>query len=270
VDPTLRQAIDLMLSAKKFAGLRPIYLTSLRTYLGQFARGREETLLSAFSVIDLELWFSARNEAVSTRAANVGRLSALFGFAERRGWITRNPCRQLERIRIDRKPPRILTVQQCETLISRVRKDRPHQLAFFTLSLYAGIRPEELSRIDWTAVDPERGIVTIDAAASKVRRRRLVTLEPKAATLLREARGNSATLPVRIMTRRRYLDFACRVLGLEAWPQDCMRHTAASMLMSLHRDAGRVADSLGNSPDILLNHYRELVAEGESARFWNA
>ena len=78
-----------------------------------------------------------------------------------------------------------------------------------------------------------------------------------------------ARLPVKKATRRRYLDHAERLLGFETWPQDCLRHTAASFMIAQHRDAGFVADCLGNSPGILLRHYRELVSAEDCAAFWS-
>src|SRR5690349_1821911 len=89
---TLKTAIDSLLVAKRLANLRPQYLKSLRAYLAQFSRGRESSPVSAVDVFALESWFAGRSEALATMASNIGRLSALFAFCERRGWISRNPC----------------------------------------------------------------------------------------------------------------------------------------------------------------------------------
>jgi integrase len=263
---TLETAINSLLIAKTLANLRPQYLKSLRAYLGQFCRGREETLVASVDVVILESWFASRSEGLATMASNIGRLSALFSFCERRGWIERNPCRMLERPRVDRKVPKILQPDQAEKLIAAVKERRPHMVPFFTLGMYAGIRPDELARIDWTAVDLGRSLVTVDAAASKVRRRRLVYLEPKATDLLK----HGGRLPVSRATRRRYQSFACAVLGFEDWTQDLLRHTAASYLLALHQDAGKVAMRLGNSPGILMRHYQELVGPEDCLAFWSS
>lgn len=225
-------------------------------------------MVDDFNVTIIEQWFANRNESLTSMSANAGRLSALFGFAVRREWIARNPVRQLERIRIDRKPPVILTPDQVQKLMTYIVEKKPNELAFFTLSIFAGVRPEELERIGWGSIDVERGMVTIDAAASKVRRRRIMDLEPNATEFIRLAKAKNALLPVKRMTRRRYLEHAKRVLGFEAWPQDAARHGAASYLMALHKNAGLIADRLGNSPSILLRYYRELVHPDDAMKFW--
>jgi integrase len=265
---TLGAAIETLIAAKSAANMRPRYLTGLRSYLKAFARGREELPLQAVSVETVEAWFTERQEKPVTMASNIGRLSSLFAFSERRRWIPRNPCVYLERPRVDRAAPRILTVEQAGALLASVRRDRPRQLAFFTLALYVGIRPGEIERLDWSCVDLVAGRVRIDAAAAKTRRRRIIPLHPKAHALLQESSANRAMLPVCKMTQRRYLDYARAVLGFTAWPQDCMRHTAASFLLELHRDAGHVALMLGNSPSVLMSNYWNLVTPEDAAKFW--
>lgn len=127
---TLRQAFDSMLESKRRNNLRQCYLTSLRIYLTAFIRGREERLISTMTVDDVEKWFSERGEKPVTRTSNAGRIGALFAHAYRRGWITDNPIRRLEKVRIDRKPPAILTVEQAETLLRFTAKKKPRFIAY--------------------------------------------------------------------------------------------------------------------------------------------
>ena len=93
--------------------------------------------------------------------------------------------------------------------------------------------------------------------------------EPNALEFIRFAKQKAARLPIKRMTRRRYLDHAEKVLGFDVWPQDCLRHTAASYMLALRKDSGLVADRLGNSPGILLRHYRELVKPEDCLAFWS-
>lgn len=120
----------------------------------------------------------------------------------------------------------------------------------------------------WSCVDLNAGRLRIDAAASKTRHRRIPTLHRKAVALLIEAHQKCARLPVSRITQRRYLDRAKGLLRLNEWPQDCMRHTAASFLLALHKDAGKVAFSLGNSASVLMRRYYNLVTDEDAEKFW--
>jgi hypothetical protein len=58
-------------------------------------------------------------------------------------------------------------------------------------------------------------------------------------------------------------------MGWPRWHQDILRHTAGSYLLALIGDVGKVATMMGNSPNILLNHYVEPVTQADCAAFWN-
>lgn len=264
---TLGASIAVLLAAKRSANYRPRYVKSLRLYLGAFARGREDTPLSDIKVETVELWFAGRNEAPSTQRGNFGRLCALFSFAERREWIVKSPMRMMDRIRVDAKPPKILTVDQCQRLMEFVMYRHPRALAFISLALFGGIRPEELRKVSWASVG--QGIVTVDAAASKVRRRRIVHLRENAVEWIEFAREVGAMLPITLNGHVMILKRAAKHLGFtEGWPQDILRHTGASMWLAVSKDVGSVSKELGNSPAILLTNYQELVSSESALAFW--
>lgn len=264
---TLGAGISFLLAAKHAANFRPRYVRSLRIYLTLFARGREDTPLSDFTVETIERWFAGRTEAPSTQRSNFGRLCTLFSFSERRGWIVKSPMKLMERIRVDAKPPRILTVEQCQRLMEFVMYRHPRALAFVVLALFGGIRPEELHKVTWENVSTTT--VTIDASASKVRRRRIVHLRENCAEWINFARETGAILPITLNAHVMILRRAAAHLGFEdGWPQDCLRHTCASMWLGSSKDVGSVAKELGNSPAILLTNYQELVTAENAAAFW--
>ncbi len=266
---TLKDAIERMLEAKTAGGRRPSTIKSLRRYLAVFMKGRQSRHVHEFGLSDVDSWFAGRKESLSGRKSNEGRLSSLFSWCVRKGYMAENPCRRLDQITLDRKPVTVLTVRQAAKLLIAAKRRKPCSLAFFTLAMLAGVRPQELQQVSWSDIDLEAGRVTISAAASKVRRRRVVHLMPSALAWLKKAKELSATLPVSRMSRRRYTrDFACETLGLERFPQDILRHTAATFWLAHCRDAYKVAHELGNSVGILAQHYTELVPEADAKRFW--
>lgn len=262
--PTVQVAVQLVMEHKTKANLRPCYVTSLDQYLGTFAAKHGKRSIADITAEDLETWFTERQEPPGTRASNLGRLGALFSFAKRRGWITANPVDRVERIKIDRKPPSILTPVQAETALRGIRAHWPKTLPHVVLAMLAGIRPAELGKITWADVKLDQGIVTVSAAASKVRCRRIVHLMPSTVEWLKLG----GQLPLSAQTRRRVNRRISRLLGLDRWPQDLMRHTAASYLLAHHESPGKVSMILGNSEGILRAHYMELVSKEDCARFW--
>jgi site-specific recombinase XerD len=261
---SLAAIIKELVAAKSVANRRPRYVKGLRQYLTLFAKGRETMPLAAISVTEIESWFATRAEAPSTRASNLGRLSALFSFAVRRGYLMENPVDRIETVFLEAKPPRILTPAEARRMLEFTRIEMPRFMRWLALALFAGVRPEELDKFDG-GIDLERALVTIDAAASKVRRRRVMPL-PAAAVAWLKLGGD---LPLPQSTRRRYVRRIRDYMNWREWPQDVLRHTAASYLLTEHQDAGKVALWLGNSPKILLAHYHEITSKQAAQEFYS-
>lgn len=262
----LKEAVAEVVRAKQLANRRDSYIKTLRQMLGAFIKGRESSPAGSVTTEQIEA-FLATKESVWSRATWRNRLNTLFSFCLRRGYVLRNPCERIDRVTVEYKPPTVLSVEQCEKAL-HFGQCNPRFLGWLTLALLAGIRPEEADRIRWVDVDLVNGTVRVDAAASKVRQRRIVHLQPSAVAWLTVARELASPLPLPGVTRRRYLRKLRARLGFSVWPKDVLRHCAASYWVALWQDVGKVANELGNSAGVLLRHYRELVTKAEAERFW--
>lgn len=186
--PLLADAIAQVVAAKTKNGHRATYVTSLRQYLAAFEKRFTGRHVGDITTEDLEAWFNERGEPPNSRVSNAGRLGALFSFAMRRGWIDRSPVERLERPRITRGTPRILTVEECRKLLMEARK-MPDMFPYIVLTLFAGIRPEEARKLRWEHVDLDRRLVRIPPEVSKVGRQRHAALPENAAKMLAPYHG---------------------------------------------------------------------------------
>jgi integrase len=263
---TLGEAVTLCCNEKAARGRRPIYVHNLRTQLARFAKGREGSPLAEIGPEAVRKWLEpVRN--LGSQSTWINRLSALFSWAKRGGYITANPCESIERVRIETNPVECLTVEQCRDLLEWTRAERTRYLALLVLELLCGLRPDEAEKITWADVDLAGGTVTIDASKTKVRTRRIVQLTDSAKAWMVEAVRLKAELPVTDVSGRRHTRAMRERLGLKAWPMKLLRKTAASYLMAAWQDAGKVADQLGHSPAVLLRNYRALVKREEAERW---
>ncbi len=264
----LGEAVEMCVQSKAEAGRRPTYVKSLHLMLRRLARGREQLTVNKVTAVDIENWLAENAGTAGSRATLINRVSTLFAFLKRRRLVRDNPCEYLERPSLEQAPPTILTVDQCRQALEWCRGSAPRFLGWLILGLFAGVRPNELDRSSWKDVDLVAGVIRIDAAASKVRQRRIVHLEPAARSWIELALNLKAELPLPHVTRRRYLRALRDQLGFGDWPKDVLRHTAASYWVALKRDTAAVALELGNSAQILLKHYRELVTSEQAEAFW--
>lgn len=264
----LRRAIDETLASKRKLNLRGKYLDGLELYLNAFAKGREEMPVSQFGPEQIEAWFNDREEAPTTRNSNLGRLSSLFGYCWRKGYIAANPCKMVEKAKVDETTPETLPRRKCVKALVWCLRKKPEFLAWLTLALFVGLRPvAEADNVDWDKIDLKKGTIRIEGDSTKVRRTRLIQLSlcPPALEWLRLAKASGCKLDISYSTRRRYMRSLRDFLGFKNWPQDVLRHTAATNLLAVHQDAGKVAKFLGNSPGTLLKDYADQLLEKEEA-----
>jgi integrase len=258
VIPTL-QIIDELIISKRLANRREEYLTSLKNYLKGFARIFPD--LALVTAHGVEKWL-AECENMYSRQTRFNRVNTLLSYAKRRDILKENPCERIDRITVDKPVPVILTVEQSRLLYEVCPAGcRP----YLVLAMFAGIRPDEVIRLDWKDINLETKTVQVDG---KTRRRRIVPLEPIAASLLSLHPVKTGPVAPSKSTVKRWQRTARHVIGYEKFPHDVLRHTAASYLIALYDDAGKVAMRLGNSVGILLTHYHNPVSKADCERFW--
>lgn len=259
-EKSIGEAIAALLAAKRKAGRREVYLDNLEVHLRDFARGREAVAVASVTLADVDAYLAGA-KSLGSRVTRLNRLSSLLSFAVRQGWLAANPCKLVEKSAVDWKAPSVLTVAQCRALLDVTRERDAKLLPHVALCLFAGVRPAEARRLSWADLDLKVGLLRIEAAASKVRQRRVVEL-PKGVLAWLKLGGD---LPAHNVRHR--LGAVARLAGITPWPRDVLRHTAASYW---HAARGEVvtARNLGHSEAVLHRHYRALVTPADAQRFF--
>lgn len=262
---SIGRVIEECIEAKRNANRRKAYLRNLEMTLKALARGRETLSIDQFTLQITEQFIKRRPAKPSTVVGEITRISTLYSFARKRGYRFDNPCEHLERISVDAKPPKIFSPIDAELILRYCKKHMPWRLPHVVLGLFCGIRPHELQRLFWRDIHLPSGVVIIDSAASKVRQRRIVPLSDNCVAWLRTCVPNGK--PIGAVSNK-WIWALERELSI-SWHSDILRHTAASFLLAKHQDTGRVARWLGNSPNVLLRFYTELVMPEDCLAFWN-
>ena len=260
-----RRVLDEMEVAKRKAGRSERYLTGLRWVLDKFIEGREVHSIEQFGLPDVERFLDSKD--IAYRATLRARLSTLFKFAIRRGYRNDNPCMRLEPLTIARKNPSIFTVKQVKTALEWFA-EHPRALAWFVLSAFAGLRPEEAQNTTWADIHFDEGWIKVEAQTTKIRQRRVVYPLPAAMTWLKRAKKLKSTLPLRAQPLKRERDKFRAALGFKKWPKDITRHSASSYWLALTGEAAKIATMLGHSEKTMRKNYLALVTKAEAEQFW--
>lgn len=238
--------VAMLLAQKKESGVRPMYLRELGYGLGQFCIEYGDYDIATIEDEHLRSWLSTRKVAASTKETLQRRLSALFSWAVRRQYITSNPVERLESVRGEKDDPEIFSNDQCKALVDAARQLDPGMLVLLTLALFMGLRPEECRRLDPEAINLGQRTITVSSRAAKTRNRRIVTMTEPAYRIL----VNYGQNEYKVNWRKRF-DVVRMKAGIERWPKDVLRHTAASHFFNIY-GLNKATEQLGHSADVML------------------
>jgi integrase len=256
---TLTDAVNQLLVGKARTGRGDRYLRQLRCSLAAFCRGRGRRELAAIGADEIERWLLARNVAARTKANSLRDLRLLFAWAQRRGYVARNPALAVELPESrNTAAPGIHTPDQVRRVLEVARERDPQVCRLLAVRYFAGVRSAEAMRL--READLSARWVEVPAAKAKTRARRLVTVQPALASWL--ALGGELG-PMRA-DRVRQVVRAAEV----PWPHNVTRHSFVSYHLAAFGSAAKTALEAGHSEAMLFGHYRELVTPEAAGEFW--
>lgn len=205
-------------------------------------------------------WIEAAFDTPAQRKKARSILSGVFGSAMRRGWCSENPVSKVRTPQVTEQRIEILKESEIQQLIRAASEyESGSCLPAVGMMLYAGIRPHEIERLTWDAVDLESMRISISPRHSKTGGARCVTILPPLANILLAERSSTAhantakICPPNWRTHWRRLHQAA---GFSRWQPDVLRHTYASHHLSHFRSYTDLQLEMGHrSIDLLRTRY---------------
>jgi integrase len=209
----------------------------------------------------------------ASRNLKIRHLKAVLNYCIKQDWLTSTPLKRVELAPIISKEIETYSAEQVRAIMDAVATNHLEAVPFFAISFFAGTRPEEIMKLEWSAFTDD-GQLCITAAVNKTRTKRFTTVTPTLQAWLdwyeaqggvREGRIFSRSQMTLIRIRRRVAEMA----GVE-WIQDGARKTFASAHYKIHHDALKTAYELGHRGTTMLHtHYNQNMRKEEAVRFWN-
>jgi integrase len=264
---SVADAVDGMIATKTAKGVSAVYLADLRYRLGVF-REAFHCDVNALTPDDLKAFFESRSAGLSARSHNnfLRTVRTFLRFAQNHGWLSKEAdlLARVEKRSEKPNPVEIFTPAQLAALLKKASAEIAPCLA---LGAFAGLRAEEILRLDWADVEKRPGFIEVAAHKAKTATRRIVPISDNLARWLAIAPRNAE----RVWQHSKAWYFeAMRNAASDAkikWKQNALRHSFISYRLAEIQDVNRVALEAGNSPQMIFRHYREL-ATPEQARTW--
>lgn len=213
--------------------------------------------------------------ALSDRSINdvLDHLRAIVNTAIRRQWYDGpNPFDRMERIKIPRRLPRYLRMDDVATMLAAAEFHSANMHLFIALCFLAGLRKNEAVNAAWAWVDWENGVIAVQSGPKwtiKDNEERAIPLHPLLRDILLKYGGPSSAgyicWPHKTYRKNRYrVDVRApwgqvrEAAGMPGWcTPHKLRHTFATQLSMAGVDLVAIKDALGHSDvrtSMIYNH----------------
>lgn len=283
---TLKELVRRWVVALRAQGCRDTTMRDREHKLDRLCSDYGERPAIAITRDDLAKWMDSYRLGGVTRDGYRRCYHALFNYAIAEGIIEANPVAGMKPPKVDERLPVPFTVKQAAAIMAAAELHAPNMVPLLAVQFFGGLRPGEAKGLDWSAVDFGAKLIRVLPETSKVRRSRLVELNPTLREWLLAYKHNAG--PIGPTTQNQF-DYSLRrkeitlgegddqktvrgiigAAGVE-WIQDGPRKTFATMHYANNSDAAKLAAILGHTGgvDVLFRHYRGLATKPEARKYW--
>ena len=260
------QAVGKLIQAKKAEGMSPLYLRDIHMLLGDFSRNFQ-CPLSSIQPEDLREYLNGKRVGLVSKANRRRLLVVLFNFAKAQGWLLakeETAADALGTYKIKRRDVVIYTPAEVAKLLNAADVDF---IPYLALIAFGGVRREELHKgFLWQSINFERGHIIVPAAIAKTNRKRKIVMSENLLEWLAPYRVKSGAIFVKDPRRR--IEKVVKASGVK-WKKNALRHSFGSYRMEMTKNEGQVALEMGNSPQVVKDHYFEIVDERAAKEYWS-
>lgn len=242
--------------------------STARSILYQFGRAFGKTL-DSITLKEFYAYLRGVSESGRTRNNHLGTLKTFYKWAQKWGYmpdgemaINKVDAFKEEDIKIE-----IFTPEEMRRLLAAANEEI---LPALVIGAFAGVRTAEIGRLHWEDIRLDEGVIMLDSAKTKTKRRRMPLISDNLWAWLVKLKGDK-TGPLRQGQTKFHKDrnALCKATGI-AWKDNGLRKSYISYRMAQpDADSSKVAKQCGNSADMVEEYYKGLVTPSSATEWFS-
>jgi integrase len=261
---TVPEVVAELLKIRQQDGASTAYLGQLRTTLNRFAAKFPGPVLEITGP-DVDAWLRSLDVTATTRNSMLRCIKVLFSFAKAQNYLPDEKETAVEKVQLVRVKTDDVTIFSPAEMATLLHAAPPELVPILAIGAFSGIRMAELNRLDWSAVDLDRGLIELRAGQAKTASRRIIPITANLRAWIEPLPREGKV--VRTPALHREVTSLARAIKID-WPRNVLRHSFISYRLAAVKSADQVALEAGNSPSIIFKHYRELATDEEAAAWF--
>lgn len=265
VSKTVAEVVAELIENRRSSNASELYLRDLRVRLEKRFASAFKVPISSITTADLQHFIDTLDGKPRTKKNFLTTIGTLFGFAKNKSYVPENHpgISKVEFKSNERADIKIFSVTEMETLLKCAR---PEIIPVLAIGAFAGLRSEEIKRLQWNAVHFAEGYIEVGANIAKKGQRRIVTISSNLSQWLLPYR--QATGPVypfsNLAGQFAKLSKAANI----PWLKNGLRHSFISHRVAVTDSLDKVAIEAGNSATIIRSHYLRMVTADQGQRWF--
>jgi integrase len=192
------------------------------------------------------------------------RLFALFKFAVKKKLMDKNPCSDIDLLKVKKPRIEIFTPDQLAAVLDHAD---PELIPAIVIGCFSGVRTKERSLLEWKDIDIKRGTITVEDEDCKTAMNRTIKMEPCLQAWLAPYQGRTgAVFAGNDQKLCRQIRQTCKAAGLNKAPKNGCRHSFATYHVAKYENSEAVRAILGHkSVGQLYANYRAMGVKPDQA-----
>ena len=236
--------------------------------------GGDHVPLSSVGVAEIDQYLVQHASSPGAHNTKRKHICTFFSFCLTRDWLSKNPMlkvlRKIESIEVHVTDPKLIEALLHATFTQLSEPAASAMRAYPALAAFAGVRPEEITRLHWDSIDLTQSLVYIPKSVSKTRDDREVPITENCRAWLLTCSNRTGAMQPQSSFVTRFLKIRT-FCGIETWkkqgtpwPHDVLRHTFASSWLAIHKNRPLLAEIMGNSVAIITRHYKRTLSPAQA------
>jgi integrase len=266
IQKTAAETVAELIEDRRSRGRSELYLRDLRVRLEQRFVPAFRVPISLVTPHDIEAFLNAVKGGPRTKKNFLTAIGTLLAFARKKGYLPEiHPG--ISKVDFDAEVVVDIQIFSAEEMTAYLNAAKPELLPALAIGAFAGLRSEEVKRLDWQCVNFEEKFIEVSAAIAKTRTRRIVPMSENLRHWLLPYREQSGRVFPYANLAIQFGKLAKKT-GLP-WKKNGLRHSYISHRVGYTCDVNKVSLECGNSPNVIRSCYLQMVTKAK-ARMWFA
>ncbi len=260
---TVAEVVAELLEDRRANGVSKLHLRDLRIRLGHFSKAFSCPIASV-TPKEIGDFLNSMKVAARTRHNHRTTIATLLSFGKSQGYLPADHPGVAKSLKSATTVGNV-EIFTCKEMAALLNAAEAEVIPALAIGAFAGVRSEELRRMDWDSVNLGEGFIEIKAANAKLKRRRLINICPALRLWLTPlAKPSGPIFNFQNLTNK--LEKTAKRAGIQ-WKRNGLRHSFISYRVAQLKNFDEVAHEAGNSPQVIKTNYLKVTTEQE-AKMW--